>query len=336
MEKVLELKKEQSSGLFGDLYEKKGVKEDSVKGDAVEPTLDSLAVSCKEALAEYLTLSRGLNSVFVLDREDFLQTKLNPAKKLFNERNKEFQRALLNDREIGMSLFSVPDGVQSYEEVAREICAKSVSPIPTILLAVSVVVLVGIGLLFSHRTVDAYIYILLEKWISLTILAGMLFSVGIFGSISALKSINKYSVVDTTVSRAYEGRYKKQRGEAITESLRTCISAEVLETIQRLCSAREFRLNKTLDYDVPYEAQASYLKDRELCKRLSRDSGCGFFDCIESLEPYKLISPRERLTVLQNYSTGNCDYSRIGNGESLFSHIDLVSDVVAMREVQVL
>lgn len=57
-----------------------------------------------------------------------------------------------------MSLFSVPDGVQSYEEVAREICAKSVSPIPTILLAVSVVVLVGIGLLFSHRTVDAYIY----------------------------------------------------------------------------------------------------------------------------------------------------------------------------------
>lgn len=329
MEKVLELKKEQTSSLFGDLYEKKGVKE-----DAVESTLDSLAVSCKEALAEYLTLSRGLNSVFVLDREDFLQTKLNPAKKLFNERNKEFQRALLNDREIGMSLFSVPDGVQSYEEVAREICAKSVSPIPTILLAVSVVVLVGIGLLFSHRTVDAYI--LLEKWISLTILAGMLFSVGIFGSISALKSINKYSVVDTTVSRAYEERYKKQRGEAITESLRTCISAEVLETIQRLCSAREFKLNKTLDYDVPYEAQASYLKDRELCKRLSRDSGCVFFDCIESLEPYKLISPRERLTVLQNYSTGNCDYSRIGNGESLFSHIDLVSDVVAMREVPVL
>ena len=334
MEKVLELKKEQTSGLFGDLYEKKEAKEDSVKGETVEPTLDSLAVFCKEALAEYLTFSRGLNSVFVLDREDFLHTKLNPAKKLFNERNKEFQRALLNDREIGMSLFSVPDGVQSYEEVAREICAKSVSPIPTILLAVSVVVLVGIGLLFSHRTVDAYI--LLEKWISLTILACMLFSVGIFGSISALKSIHKYSVVDTTVRRAYEERYKKQRGEAITESLRTCISAEVLETIQRLCSAREFKLNKTLDYDVPYEAQASYLKDRELCKRLSRDSGCVFFDCIESLEPYKLISPRERLTVLQNYSTGNCDYSRIGNGESLFSHIDLVSDVVAMREVQVL
>lgn len=331
MEKVLELKKEQTSGLFGDLYEKKDAKEASVKGDAVEPTLDSLAVSCKEALAEYLTFSRGLNSVFVLDREDFIQTKLNPAKKLFNERNKEFQRALLNDREIGMSLFSEPRSVQSYEEVARELCAKSVSPLPTILLAVSVVVLVGIGLLFSHRTVDAYI--LLEKWISLTILAGMLFSVGIFGSISALKSINKYSVVDTTVSRAYEERYKKQRGEAITESLRTCISAEVLETIQRLCNAREFKLNKTLDYDVPYEAQASYLKDRELCKRLSRDSGCVFFDCIESLEPYKLISPRERLTVLQNYSTGNCDYSRIGNGESLFSHIDLVSDVVAMREV---
>ena len=330
VEKVLELKKEQTSGLFGDLYEKKDAKEASVKEDAVEPTLDSLAVSCKEALAEYLTLSRGLNSVFVLDREDFLQTKLNPAKKLFNERNKEFQRALLNDREIGMSLFSVPDGVQSYEEVAREICAKSVSPIPTILLAVSVVVLVGIGLLFSLRTVDAYI--LLEKWISLTILVGMLFSAGIFGSISALKSINKYSVVDTTVSRAYKERYEKRRGAAITESLRACISAEVLETIQRLCSAREFKLNKTLDYDVPYEAQASYLKDRELCKRLSRDSGGVFFDCIESLEPYKLISPRERLTVLQNYSTGNCDYSRIGNGESLFSHIDLVSDVVAMRE----
>lgn len=334
MEKVIELKKEQTSGLFGDLYEKKDAKEASVKGDAVEPTLDSLAVSCKEALAEYLTLLRGLNSVFVLDREDFLHTKLNPAKKLFNERNKEFQRALLNDKAIGMSLFSEPKSVQSYEEVARELCAKSVSPLPTILLAVSVVVLVGIGLLFSHRTVDAYI--LLEKWISLTILAGMLFSVGIFGSISALKSINKYSVVDTTVSRAYEERYKKQRGEAITESLRTCISAEVLETIQRLCSAREFKLNKTLDYDVPYEAQASYLKDRELCKRLSRDSECVFFDCIESLEPYKLISPRERLTVLQNYSTGNCDYSRIGNGESLFSHIDLVSDVVAMREGKVL
>lgn len=55
MEKVLKLEKEQNSGLFGDLYEKKGVKEDSVKGDAVEPTLDSIAVSCKEALAEYLT-----------------------------------------------------------------------------------------------------------------------------------------------------------------------------------------------------------------------------------------------------------------------------------------
>ena len=277
MEKVLTLEKDNTAGVFSELYEKREEKGESAKEVITEPTLDSLAVSCKEALAEYLTLSRGLDSVFVLDREDFLHTKLNPAKKLFNERNKEFQRALLNDREIGMSLFSVPDGVQSYEEVAREICAKSVSPIPTILLAVSVVVLVGSGLLFSHHTVDAYIYILLEKLISLTILAGMLFSVGIFGSISALKSINKYSVVDTTVSRAYEERYKKQRGEAITESLRTCISAEVLETIQRLCSAREFKLNKTLDYDVPYEAQASYLKDRELCKRLSRDSGCVFF-----------------------------------------------------------
>lgn len=38
MEKVLELKKEQTSGLFGDLYEKKDAKEDSVKGDAVEPS----------------------------------------------------------------------------------------------------------------------------------------------------------------------------------------------------------------------------------------------------------------------------------------------------------
>ena len=162
MEKVLELKKEQSSGLFGDLYEKKAAKEDSVKEDAVEPTLDSIAVSCKEALAEYLTLSRGLNSVFVLDREDFLHTKLNPAKKLFNEQNKEFQRALLNDREIGMSLFSAPKSMPSYEEVARELCAKSVSPLLTILLAVSVIVLVGIGLLFSHRTVDIYIYIARE------------------------------------------------------------------------------------------------------------------------------------------------------------------------------
>lgn len=334
MEKVLTLEKDNTAGIFSGLYGKK--EEESAKEVITEPTLDSLAVSCKEALAEYLTLSRGLNSVFVLDREDFLQTKLNPAKKLFNERNKEFQRALLNDREIGMSLFSVPDGVQSYEEVAREICAKSVSPLPTILLAVSVVVLVGIGLLFSHRTVDAYIYILLEKWISLTILAGMLFSVGIFGSISALKSINKYSVVDTTVSRAYEERYKKQRGEAITESLRTCISAEVLETIQRLCNAGEFKLFNSLGDSVSYEALSSYLNDRHLCIRLSFESGSGLIEKIERLEPYKLISPRERLTVLQNYITGNCDYSRIGNGESLFSHIDLVSDVVAMREVQVL
>ena len=155
MEKVLTLEKENTSGLFGALYEKKGVKEDSVKGDAVEPALDSLAVSCKEALAEYLTLSRGLDSVFVLDREDFIQTKLNPAKKLFNERNKEFQRALLNDKEIGMSLFSEPKSVQSYEEVARELCAKSVSPLLTILLAVSVVVFAGIEILFSLSTVDA-------------------------------------------------------------------------------------------------------------------------------------------------------------------------------------
>ena len=332
MEKVLTLEKDNTAGIFSGLYGKK--EEESAKEVITEPTLESRAVACKEALAEYLTLSRGLNSVFVLDREDFIQTKLNPAKKLFNERNKEFQRALLNDREIGMSLFSEPKSVQSYKAVARELCAKSVSPLPTILLAVSVIVFAGIEILFSLSTVDAYK--LLEFWVSLILLAGILFSVGIFGSISALKSINKYSVVATTVSRVYEERYEKRRGAAITESLRACISAEVLETIQHLCSAREFKLNKTLDYDVPYEAQASYLKDRELCKRLSRDSGCVFFDCIESLEPYKLISPRERLTVLQNYSTGNCDYSRIGNGESLFSHIDLVSDVVAMREVQVL
>ena len=106
--------------------------------------------------------------MFVLDREDFIQTKLNPAKKLFNERNKEFQRALLNDKEIGMSIFSEPKSVQSYEEVARELCAKSVSPLPTILLLVSVVVFAGIELCFSLSTVDAYK--LLEKWISLTIL----------------------------------------------------------------------------------------------------------------------------------------------------------------------
>lgn len=334
MKKVLELKKEQTSGLFGDLYEKKDAKEGSVRAEAVEPTLDSLAVSCKEALAEYLTLSRGLDSVFVLDREYFIQTKLNPAKKLFNERNKEFQRALLNDKEIGMSLFSEPKSVPSYEEVARELCAKSVSPLPTSFLVVSVVALVGIELLFSLRTVDAYV--LLEKWISLTILAGMLFSVGIFGYISALKSINEHSVVDTIVSRAYEERYEKRRGAAITESLRACISAEVLETIQHLCNAGEFKLFNSLGDSVSYEALSSYLNDRNLCVRLSFESGSGLIEKIEGLEPYKLISPRERLTVLQNYITGNCDYSRIGNGESLFSHIDLVSDVVAMREVQVL
>lgn len=334
MEKVLELKKEQSSGLFGDLYEKKAAKEDSVKGDAVEPTLDSLAVSCKEALAEYLTLSRGLNSVFVLDREDFIQTKLNPAKKLFNERNKEFQRALLNDKAIGMSLFSEPKSVQSYEEVARELCAKSVSPLPTILLVVSVTVFAGIELLVSLSTVDAYK--LLDFWVCVTVLAVWLFSVGIYGSISALKSINKYSVVDTTVIRAYEERYEKQRGAAITGSLRNCISAEVLETIQHLCNANEFKLFNSLGDSISYEALSSYLNDRHLCIRLSFESGSGLIEKIERLEPYKLISARERLTVLQNYSTGNCDYSRIGNGESLFRHIDLVSDVVAMREGKVL
>lgn len=83
-------------------------------------------------------------------------------------------------------------------------------------------------------------------------------------------------------------------------------------------------------------ALSSYLNDRHLCIRLSFESGSGLIEKIEGAEPYKLISPRERLTVLQNYITGNCDYSRIGNGESLFRHIDLVLDVVAMREVQVL
>lgn len=334
MEKVLELKKRTEFWSFRDLYEKKAAKEDSVKEDAVEPTLDSLAVSCKEALAEYLTFSRGLNSVFVLDREDFLHTKLNPAKKLFNERNKEFQRALLNDREIGMSLFSEPRSVQSYEEVARELCAKSVSPLPTILLTVSVIVFACIELFFSLSTVDAYK--LPEYWTGVTALAVALVSVGIFGSLSALKSINKYSVVGTTVSRAYEERYKKQRGAAITESLRACISAEVRETIQRLCNANEFKLFNSLGDSVSYEALSSYLNDRHLCIRLSFESGSGLIEKIERLEPYKLISARERLTVLQNYSIGSSDYSRIGNGESLFRHIDLVLDVVAMREVQVL
>lgn len=334
MEKVLELKKEQTSGLFSGLYEKKEEDGESAKGAVAEPTLDSLAVSCKEALAEYLTLSRGLDSVFVLDREDFIQTKLNPAKKLFNERNKEFQRALLNDKEIGMSLFSEPKSMQSYEEVERELCAKSVSPLPTILLAVSVVVFAGIELFFSLSTVDAYK--LLEYWTGVTALAVALFSVGIFGSISALKRINKYSVVDTTVSRVYEERYEKRRGAAITESLRNCISAEVRETIQRLCNANEFKIFNFLGDSVSYEALSSYFNDRHLCIRLSFESGSSLIEKIEGLEPYKLISARERLTVLQNYITGDCDYSRIGNGESLFRHIDLVSDVVAMREVQVL
>ena len=233
-----------------------------------------------------------------------------------------------------MSLFSEPKSVQSYEEVARELCAKSVSPLPTILLLVSVVVFAGIELCFSLSTVDAYK--LLGYWVSVTVLAVWLFSVGIYGSISALKSINNNRVVSTTVSRAYKERYEKRRGAAITESLRACISAEVLETIQHLCNAGEFKLFNSLGDSVSYEALSSYLNDRHLCIRLSFESGSGLIEKIEGAEPYKLISARERLTVLQNYSTGNCDYSRIGNGESLFSHIDLVSDVVAMREVQVL
>lgn len=74
------------------------------------------------------------------------------------------------------------------------------------------------------------------------------------------------------------------------------------------------------------------MKDRALCLRLSMEGGSGLIKRIESYAPYKLISAWERLTVLQNYSKGNYDYSRIGSGESLFSHIDLVSDVVAVRE----
>lgn len=332
MEKVLTLEKDNTAGIYSGLYGKK--EEESAKEVVKEPTLDSLAVACKEALAEYLILSKGLNSVFVLDREKFIKSKLRPAGKALYEREKEFQRALLNDEEIGMSLFSETASVPSYEEVAREMCAKSVSPLPTILLAVSVVVVAGIELFFSISTVDAYK--LLEFWVSLILLAGILFSVGIFGSRSALKSINNNCVVSTTVSRAYEERYEKQRGMAITESLRACISAEVLETIQRLCSAREFKLFNSLGDSVSYEALSSYLNDRHLCIRLSFESGSGLIEKIERLEPYKLISARERLTVLQNYSIGSSDYSRIGNGESLFHHIDLVSDVVAMREVQVL
>lgn len=84
------------------------------------------------------------------------------------------------------------------------------------------------------------------------------------------------------------------------------------------------------------QGSSSYLNDRHLCIRLSFESGSGLIENIEGLEPYKLISPRERLTVLQNYITGSSDYSRIGNGESLFSHIDFASDVVTMREWKVL
>jgi len=114
-----------------------------------------------------------------------------------------------------MSLFSEPKSVQSYEEGARELCAKSVSPLPTILLAVSVIVFAGIEIFFSLSTVDAYK--LLYSWVCVTILAVWLVSVGIYGSISALKSINNNCVVSTTVSRVYEERYEKRRGAAITE-----------------------------------------------------------------------------------------------------------------------
>ena len=334
MEKVLELKKEQTSGLFGDLYEKKGVKEDSVKVDAVEPTLDSLAVSCKEALAEYLTLSRGLNSVFVLDREDFIQTKLNPAKKLFNERNKEFQRALLNDKEIGMSLFSEPKSVQSYEEVARELCAKSVSPLNRIVLTLSVLGWSLVELFCDLNTVDASA--LMDYWYVVSFFAFFLFCWGCLGSMYVLSSIDSKRVYMDAINDAYNAKHRLARNIAITESLNKFISAEVRETIQRLCNANEFKLFNSLGDSISYEALSSYLNDRHLCIRLSFESGSGLIEKIEGAEPYKLISPRERLTVLQNYSIGSRDYSRIGSGESLFSHIDLVLDVVAMREVQVL
>lgn len=138
------------------------------------------------------------------------------------------------------------------------------------------------------------------------------------------------------INDAYNAKHRLARNIAITEILNKFISAEVRETIQRLCNANEFKLFNSLGDSISYEALSSYLNDRHLCIRLSFESGSGLIEKIEGAEPYKLISPRERLTVLQNYSIGSRDYSRIGNGESLFGHIDLVSDVVAMREVQVL
>lgn len=74
------------------------------------------------------------------------------------------------------------------------------------------------------------------------------------------------------------------------------------------------------------------MNDRNLCIRLSFESGSGLIEKIEGLEPYKLISASERLAVLKVCSLG----AGFGDIGGLFQHIDLVSDVVAMREEMVL
>ena len=326
MEKVLELKKEQTSGLFGDLYEKKGVKEDSIKRDAVEPTLESRAVACKEALAEYLTLSRGLNSVFVLDREKFIKSKLRPAEKELNEREKEFQRALLNDKEIGMSLFSEPKSVPSYEEVAREMCEKSVSPLPQIVLTLAVFGLAVFEFLFGFNTVD--VYELSGYWFGVIAFANFLFLVGLFGSRSALDSINANRVYKEDVSKRYNAKYNLARDTGITESLNKCVSAEVYDALKRLYIAKRFKLFNSLEDSVPYSALESYVDDRKSAEYLSLEGGSNLLEKIESFPPYKFISAKERLNVIQRYGIGTCDYSGI---DGLLSHIDLALEVVAMR-----
>lgn len=331
MEKVLTLEKDNTAGVFSELYEKREEKGESAKEVITEPTLESRAVACKEALVEYLTLSKGLNSVFVLDREKFIKSRLRPAGKALYEREKEFQRALLNDEEIGMSLFSETASVPSYEEVAREMCAKSVSPLPQIVLTLAVLVVAFVESFVSfNTTVDASV--LSSCGAGVIAFSTFLFSIGLFGSRSALDSIESTRVCEDDVSKRYNTKYNLARGTGITESLNNCISAEVRDTIKRLVDANEFQSLSSLDDSISYEALASYVKDRALCLRLSLEGGSGLIKRIESYAPYKLISARERLTVLQNYSKGNYDYSRIGSGESLFSHIDLVSDVVAVRE----
>lgn len=325
MEKVLTLEKDKTAGIFSGLYEKK--EEESAKEVVVEPTLDSLAVACKEALAEYLTLSKGINSVFVLDREDFLQKKLRPAEKELNEREKEFQRALLNDKEIGMSLFSEPNSVPSYEEVAREMCAKSVSPLPQIVLTLSVLGLAVFELLFCFNTVDAYD--LLGYWFGVIFFANVLFLVGLFGSRGALDSINSNKVYDVDVSARYNAKYNLARDTGITESLNKCVSAEVYDALKRLYIAKRFKLFNSLEDSVPYSALESYVDDRKSAEYLALESGSSLFEKIESFPPYKFISARERLNAIQRYGIGTCDYSGI---DGLLSHIDLALDVVAMRE----